>query len=62
MEAQAIFLNLNSFAHRANRGLFFVRLLTKKQMEVVRLQTDKTDLPIYGEDIPSENSTDLHNE
>ncbi len=31
-------------AHCANGSLSFVRLLTKKQMEVIRL---KTDLPIY---------------
>ncbi len=28
------------FAHRANGSLLFVRLLTKKQTEAVRLQTD----------------------
>jgi hypothetical protein len=28
------------FAHRANRSLSFVRLLTKKPTEVSRLQTD----------------------
>jgi hypothetical protein len=31
---------LNPFAHRANESLSFVRLLTKKQTEVIRLQTD----------------------
>jgi hypothetical protein len=28
------------FAHRAKGSLLFVRLLTKKQTEVIRLQTD----------------------
>ncbi len=28
------------FAHRANRSSTFVHLLTKKQMDVIRLQTD----------------------
>jgi hypothetical protein len=28
------------FAHRANESLSFARLLTKKQTEVIRLQTD----------------------
>ncbi len=28
------------FANRANRGLSFIRLLTKKQIEVISLQTD----------------------
>jgi hypothetical protein len=28
------------FVHRANRSLSFVRLLTKKKIEVIRLQTD----------------------
>ncbi len=28
------------FAHRANESLSFVRLLTKKQTEVIHLQTD----------------------
>jgi hypothetical protein len=35
------------FAHRANGSLSFVRLFTKKQTEVIRLQTELTDLPIY---------------
>jgi hypothetical protein len=39
-EAQAIFLNPLSFAHRANRSLLFARLFTKKQTEVICLQTD----------------------
>jgi hypothetical protein len=39
-EAQAIFLNLLPFAHRANRSLSFVRLLTEKEMEVIHSQTD----------------------
>jgi hypothetical protein len=28
------------FAHRANGSLSFIRLLRKKQVEVIRLQTD----------------------
>jgi hypothetical protein len=36
------------FAHHSNGGLLFVSLLTKKQAEVICLQTEKTDLPIYG--------------
>jgi hypothetical protein len=38
-------------AHRANGRLLFVRLLMKKQMEVLHLQTDSTELkllPIYA--------------
>jgi hypothetical protein len=35
------------FAHHGNGSLTFVRLLTKKQTEVILLQTDLTDLPIY---------------
>jgi hypothetical protein len=31
------------FAHRANGSLLFVRLLTKKPTEVIRLQTDLAD-------------------
>ncbi len=42
-EAQAIFLSRLPFAHRANRSLSIVRLLMKKQLEVISLQTDKTD-------------------
>jgi hypothetical protein len=34
------------FAHHASGSLSFVCLLTKKQTEVIRLQTDYTDLPI----------------
>ncbi len=30
------------FAHCTNRSLLFVRLLTKKQTEVIRLQTKQT--------------------
>jgi hypothetical protein len=37
---QAIFLIHLTFAHRANGSLSFVRLLTKKQMEVIHLQTE----------------------
>jgi hypothetical protein len=37
-EVQVIFLN--SLAHLANGSLPFVRLLMKKQMEVIRLKTD----------------------
>jgi hypothetical protein len=37
-----------SFVHRANRSLSFVRLLTKKQTEVIRLQTDEVYFSIYG--------------
>ncbi len=40
MEAQAIFQIRLLFAHRADRSLSFVRLFTKKQTEVIRLQTD----------------------
>jgi hypothetical protein len=39
-EAQTIFPNPFTVAHRANESLSFVRLLTKKQTEVIRLQTD----------------------
>jgi hypothetical protein len=37
---QAIFLIHLPFAHCANRSLPFVCLLTKKQMEIILLQTD----------------------
>jgi hypothetical protein len=37
-EVQAIFLN--PFAYRANESLSFPCLLTKKQTEIIRLQTD----------------------
>jgi hypothetical protein len=42
MEAKAIFLNPYGIlvAHRANGSLSFVRLFTKKQTEVIRLQPD----------------------
>jgi hypothetical protein len=40
MEAEAIFLIRLLFVHRANGSLSFVRLSTKKQAEVIRLQTD----------------------
>ncbi len=37
------------FAHGANRGLSFVRLLTKtKKPEVIRFQTDYTGLRTYA--------------
>jgi hypothetical protein len=36
------------FAHCANGNFLFVRLLTKKQMEVISLKRIKTDLPIYS--------------
>ncbi len=39
------------FAHCANGSLSFVSLLTKKQIELILMQTnqmDKTDLPIYS--------------
>jgi hypothetical protein len=39
-EAQAIFLDPFIFAHCANESSSFVRLLTKKQTGVIRLQTD----------------------
>ncbi len=39
-EAQAIFLSRLPFAHCANRSLSFVRLLMKKQLEDISLQTD----------------------
>jgi hypothetical protein len=32
--------NCLPFTHHANRNLSFVRLLTKKQTEVIRVQTD----------------------
>ncbi len=37
-EGQAIFLNL--FAHSVNGSVSFVRLFTKKQTEIICLQTD----------------------
>ncbi len=40
METQAKSLICLPFAHRANGSLSFVRLLMKKQTEVIRLQTD----------------------
>ncbi len=36
------------FAHRKNLSLSFDLLLTMKQREVIRLQTDSTDLPTYA--------------
>jgi hypothetical protein len=42
-EAQAIFLNPFTACSMYNGSLKFVRLLTKKQTEVIRLQSDKTD-------------------
>jgi hypothetical protein len=43
-EAQEIFFLIHlQFAHHANGSLPFFRLLTKKQTEVIRLQTNKTD-------------------
>ncbi len=39
-EAQAVFLNPFTVAHRASTSLSFVRLFTKKQTEVICLQTD----------------------
>jgi hypothetical protein len=39
-EAKAIFLNPLTFAHCANGSLSFVRSFTKKEMEVIHLQTD----------------------
>jgi hypothetical protein len=40
-EAHAIFLLIRlPFAHRENGSLLFVRLFTKKQTEVIPLQTD----------------------
>ncbi len=39
-EALAIFLNRLQFAYRTYGSLSFVCLLTKKQTEVIRLQTD----------------------
>jgi hypothetical protein len=44
-EAQAIFLNSLTICSSCKRKLSFVRLLTKKQTEVIRLQTNQTDLP-----------------
>ncbi len=40
IEAHAIFLNPLSFSHCANGNLSFVHLFTKKETEVIRLQTD----------------------
>jgi hypothetical protein len=40
MEAQEIFLNPFTVCHCANRGLSFVRLVMRKHMEVICLQTD----------------------
>ncbi len=40
MEAQTIFLIRLPFARRANGSFSFVCLFTKKQLEVIRLQTD----------------------
>jgi glycyl-tRNA synthetase alpha subunit len=48
MEAKAISLIHSSFSHHANGSLSFVRLFTKKETEVLRLQTDKMDLPTYA--------------
>ncbi len=39
------------FAHRANESSLFVCFFTKKQMEVICLQTDETDLIISKEKI-----------
>jgi hypothetical protein len=39
-----IFLICLTFAHRANEGLSFVRLLTKKQTEVIRLHNGINEL------------------
>jgi hypothetical protein len=36
------------FAHRVKGSLLFVLLLNKKQTEVIRLQMDWKDLPIFG--------------
>jgi hypothetical protein len=36
------------FAHHANGSVSFIRLFTKKQTEVIRLQTDYKGLPIYA--------------
>jgi hypothetical protein len=60
MEAQAIFFNLFCllFAHRANESLSFVCFLTKKQMEVIRLQMDYREnglnalAHLYGKRVP----------
>ncbi len=46
IEAQAILLNLFTVRSSCERKSF--RLFTKKQTEVIRLQTDLTDLPICG--------------
>jgi hypothetical protein len=47
LEAQAIFLSLFTVCLLCRQNLLFVHLLTKKQTEVIRLQMDLTDLPIY---------------
>ncbi len=39
-ETRANFLMRIPFAHRTNGSLSFVHVLTKKQTEVIRLQTD----------------------
>jgi hypothetical protein len=39
-KTQAIFLASFTFAHHANGSFSFVRLLTKKQTEVIRFLTD----------------------
>ncbi len=36
------------FARRANGSLSFTRLFTKKQTEVIRLQTDYASFPIHA--------------
>jgi hypothetical protein len=43
-----ISLILLPFVHRAIGSLSFVCLLTNEQTEVICLQTDQTDLPIFG--------------
>ncbi len=40
MEGQVIFLIHLPFAHSTNRSLSIVHLLTKKQIEVIRVQMD----------------------
>jgi hypothetical protein len=37
---------------RTNGTLSFVRLFTKKQMEVIHLQTDETNWPVYENSLP----------
>ncbi len=48
MEAQTIFRYPFTVCSSAHGSSAFFRLFMKKQMEVIRLQTDLMDLPIYA--------------